>query len=53
MEYRFGKIGCWKQASSTPLIKMKNRTRGEYKDSCFIFGFVLDSEFEVARDPVG
>ncbi|MGB6395378.1 MAG: hypothetical protein WBF73_06815 [Bradyrhizobium sp.] len=35
------------------IIKMNNRTRGEYKDSCFIFGFVLDSEFEVARDPVG
>jgi hypothetical protein len=35
------------------IIKMKNRIRGEYKDSCFIFGFVLDGEFEVARDAVG
>ena len=34
-------------------IKMKNRARGEYQESCFVFGFVLDSEFEVARDAMG
>jgi tetratricopeptide (TPR) repeat protein len=34
-------------------IRMKNRMRGENQESCFEFGFVLDREFEVARDAVG
>jgi hypothetical protein len=31
-------------------FKLKNRALGEYQDSCFMFGYVLDKEFDVARD---
>lgn len=33
-------------------FKMKNRALGENDESCFSFGYILDKEFEVARDPI-
>jgi tetratricopeptide (TPR) repeat protein/predicted aspartyl protease len=32
-------------------IKMQNRDLGEYKTSCYVFSYVLDKDFDVARDP--
>ncbi|MGJ4859507.1 peptidoglycan-binding protein [Labrys sp. La1] len=32
-------------------VKMKSAERGEYKDACFIFGTVIDTEFQMVRDP--
>jgi hypothetical protein len=34
-------------------FKMKNRELGEYRDSCWLFGYIFDKEFDVARDPIG
>jgi hypothetical protein len=31
---------------------MRNRVLGEYKDACFIAGWIVDSEFSMQRDPV-
>jgi beta-phosphoglucomutase-like phosphatase (HAD superfamily) len=33
-------------------FKLKSRERGEYRTQCFLFGIVLDDEFEMERDPV-
>ncbi|MGN6770723.1 MAG: hypothetical protein ACTHJQ_12895 [Rhizobiaceae bacterium] len=30
---------------------MKNRVLGDYKDVCYVFGRIIDSEFQVTRDP--
>lgn len=32
-------------------VKMKSAERGEYKDACFIFAAVIDTEFQMVRDP--
>jgi len=32
-------------------VKMKSAERGEYRDECFIFGAVIDNEFQMVRDP--
>ena len=31
-------------------LRMQNRDRGEYQDNCYVFGYVLDKEFDRARD---
>jgi uncharacterized protein/peptidoglycan hydrolase-like protein with peptidoglycan-binding domain len=33
-------------------IKMRNRILGEYKETCFITGFISDQEFQMDREPV-
>jgi hypothetical protein len=33
-------------------LRMQNRDRGEYQDNCYVFGYVLDKEFDRARDSV-
>lgn len=38
-------------ASTT--IKMRNRIRGEYRDVCFVTGYVRDAEFGMVRDVFG
>ncbi|RXT36115.1 hypothetical protein B5V01_30405 [Mesorhizobium erdmanii] len=32
-------------------VKMASAERGQYKDECFLFGAVIDSEFKMVRDP--
>jgi len=34
-------------------IRMRNRILGEYKDVCFIFGRMNDTEFNMVRDGIG
>ncbi len=34
-------------------MRLRNRMLGEYKDACFIFGQIVDTEFSVDRDPIG
>jgi hypothetical protein len=34
-------------------IKMRNAVLGEYKDICFVTGYVNDAEFDMIRDPIG
>lgn len=34
-------------------IKMRNRILGEYKEHCFVTGFISDKEFEMEREPIG
>jgi hypothetical protein len=31
-------------------LRMQHRDRGEYQDNCYVFGYVLDKEFDRARD---
>lgn len=31
-------------------VKMASAERGQYKDECFLFGAVVDNEFQMARD---
>lgn len=33
-------------------VTTKNAVRGEYADACFILGYLIDSEFEMRRDPI-
>jgi hypothetical protein len=33
-------------------LRVQNRDRGEYQDNCYLFGYVLDKEFDRARDAV-
>lgn len=33
-------------------MRLRNRILGEYKDACFIFGRMNDSEFGMIRDPI-
>jgi peptidoglycan hydrolase-like protein with peptidoglycan-binding domain len=33
-------------------LKMRNRTLGEYKEQCFITGFISDKEFDMEREPI-
>ena len=33
-------------------LRMQHRDRGEYQDNCYVFGYVLDKEFDRARDAV-
>ena len=33
-------------------LHLKNRMLGEYKDFCFIFGRINDTEFSMRREPV-
>ena len=40
-------------ALATSRIRMRNRILGEYKELCFITGYVDDAEFGVKRDPIG
>ncbi|MDP4022019.1 hypothetical protein Q8W71_05245 [Methylobacterium sp. NEAU 140] len=40
-------------ALATSTIKMRNRLRGEYRDVCFITGYVSDTEFGMVRDMIG
>ncbi|MBZ9759260.1 peptidoglycan-binding protein [Mesorhizobium sp. ESP6-5] len=32
-------------------VKMASAERGQYKDECFLFGVVVDGEFQMVRDP--
>ncbi|WP_192246807.1 hypothetical protein [Mesorhizobium silamurunense] len=32
-------------------VKVASAERGEYKDECFLFGAVVDYEFQMMRDP--
>lgn len=32
-------------------VKMASAVRGQYKDECFVFGAVVDNEFQMVRDP--
>jgi hypothetical protein len=32
-------------------VKMASAERGQYKDECFLFGAVVDNEFQMVRDP--
>ncbi len=32
-------------------VKMTSAERGQYKDECFLFGAVVDNEFQMVRDP--
>jgi len=32
-------------------IRLKNAILGEYKDACFVFGQIIDSEFNMMREP--
>ncbi|TPJ22578.1 peptidoglycan-binding domain-containing protein [Mesorhizobium sp. B2-8-3] len=32
-------------------VKMASAERGQYKDECFLFGAVMDGEFQMVRDP--
>jgi hypothetical protein len=34
-------------------IQMRNRVLGEYKELCFVTGFINDTEFEMQREPFG
>jgi len=38
-------------AFSQVKLRMKNRVLGDYKDVCYIFGRIIDSEFQMTRDP--
>ncbi|MFT0891243.1 hypothetical protein [Pseudochelatococcus sp. G4_1912] len=38
-------------AFATSEIRLRNRILGEYKDSCYITGFVADPEFQMEREP--
>lgn len=40
-------------ALATSIIKMRNRLRGEYRDVCFVTGYVNDAEFGMVRDMIG
>lgn len=33
-------------------VTTKNAVRGEYSDACFILGYLIDSEFQMYRDPI-
>lgn len=33
-------------------VTTKNAVRGEYSDACFILGYLIDSEFQMRRDPI-
>jgi hypothetical protein len=33
-------------------FKMKHRLLGEHQPTCFIFGHIVDREFEIERDPI-
>jgi hypothetical protein len=33
-------------------VKLKNAVRGEYADECFLLGYLIDSEFNMRRDPI-
>jgi hypothetical protein len=33
-------------------LKLRNLPLGVYQDACFVFGYVLDGEFGVSRDPI-
>jgi hypothetical protein len=33
------------------VVKTESAERGGYKDECFMFGAVIDNEFEMVRDP--
>jgi hypothetical protein len=33
-------------------IKMRNRDLGEYQDHCYVLAYILDKEFDIARDPI-
>ncbi len=33
-------------------VTTKNAVRGEYSDACFVFGYLIDNEFEMRRDPI-
>jgi hypothetical protein len=33
-------------------IKMRNRDLGEYQDNCYVLAYILDKEFDIARDPI-
>ena len=52
----FGGV-VWKDRKLDALVtkaelKFRSRERGEYRSECFLFGIVLDDEFEMERDPV-
>lgn len=32
-------------------MKMASAERGQYKAECFLFGAVVDNEFQMVRDP--
>ena len=34
-------------------MKLRNRVLGEYQTFCITTGFVLDTEFQMDRDPLG
>lgn len=38
-------------AFAVTTIKTRNRILGEYRETCFITGFISDTEFEMAREP--
>jgi hypothetical protein len=38
-------------AFSQTTVKMRNRVLGEYKEHCFVTGFISDKEFDVEREP--
>jgi hypothetical protein len=33
-------------------MRMRNRELGEYENACHVLGYVLDNEFDIARDPI-
>jgi hypothetical protein len=33
-------------------MRMRNRELGEYENTCYVLGYVLDNEFDIARDPI-
>lgn len=33
-------------------ITTKNAVRGEYSQACFVLAYLIDSEFQVRRDPM-
>jgi len=37
-------------AFAATTIKMRNRILGEYRETCFVTGFISDTEFEMARE---
>ncbi len=37
---------------ATTRIRLRNRLLGEYRDACFITGFIEDKEFAMQREPV-
>jgi len=38
-------------AFSQVKLRMKNRVLGDYKDVCYVFAHMIDSEFQMTRDP--